>query len=91
MKTRVLAILVALGNLHAGLFCNDDDLADKLLSAGLTTRERLWRMPLDKAYDEHLDSRIADIKHHAEDSESGDAPHVDLALEKRNGDSPRLV
>ncbi|UJW73217.1 leucyl aminopeptidase [Rhizobium sp. SL42] len=62
LATLTGAILVALGNLHAGLFCNDDELAENLLSAGLTTKERLWRMPLGKDYDKLIDSKFADMK-----------------------------
>lgn len=62
LATLTGAILVALANLHAGLFSNDDDLAEKLLKAGLSTHERLWRMPLGKDYDKMIDSRFADMK-----------------------------
>ncbi len=54
--------MVALGNLHAGLFCNDDKLANELTAAGLATNERLWRMPLGKDYDKMIDSKFADMK-----------------------------
>ena len=62
LATLTGAITVALGNLHAGLFSNDDDLSEKLLAAGLTTHERLWRMPLGKDYDKLIDSKFADMK-----------------------------
>jgi leucyl aminopeptidase len=62
LATLTGAIGVALGNDHAGLFSNDDDLAAKLLAAGLATGEKLWRMPLGAAYDKLIDSRFADIK-----------------------------
>ena len=56
------AMLIALGFEHGGLFANDDALADKLLSAGLATGEKLWRMPLSPEYDKLIDSPIADVK-----------------------------
>ncbi len=62
LATLTGAITVALGSLHAGLFSNDDDLSEKLLAAGLTTNERLWRMPLGKDYDKLIDSKFADMK-----------------------------
>jgi len=46
LATLTGAIMVALGTEHAGLFCNNDELADRLLKAGQDTGERLWRMPL---------------------------------------------
>ena len=62
LATLTGAIMVALGTDHAGLFSNDDALADGLLAAGLATEEKLWRMPLGKAYDKMIDSRFADMK-----------------------------
>ena len=41
------AMSTALGWQKAGLFCNDDALADDLYQAGEQTSERLWRMPID--------------------------------------------
>ena len=62
LATLTGAIMVALGNLHAGLFCNDDELAGQLTAAGLASNERLWRMPLGRDYDKIIDSRFADMK-----------------------------
>jgi leucyl aminopeptidase len=62
MATLTGAIIVALGHEHAGMFCNDDDLAQKLEAAGIATGEKLWRMPMGKAYDKQLKSDIADMK-----------------------------
>ena len=46
LATLTGAILVALGNEHAGLFSNDDKLSDKLTKAGLDVGEKVWRLPL---------------------------------------------
>jgi leucyl aminopeptidase len=62
LATLTGAVVVALGREHAGLFCNDDVLAEKLHKAGLATGEKVWRMPLDPAYDKLIDSKIADMK-----------------------------
>ncbi|MBW9112849.1 leucyl aminopeptidase [Rhizobium cauense] len=62
LATLTGAILVALGNVHAGLFSNDDALSAQLTAAGLTTSEKLWRMPLGKEYDKMIDSKFADMK-----------------------------
>lgn len=62
LATLTGAILVALGNIHAGLFSNDDPLSEGLLSAGEKTGEKLWRMPLGKEYDKMIDSKFADMK-----------------------------
>lgn len=62
LATLTGAVLVALGQEHAGLFSNDDELSEQLTQAGLKTRERVWRLPIDKAYDKMIDSRFADMK-----------------------------
>ncbi len=62
LATLTGAIVVALGNHHAGLFSNNDDLAEKLRKAGLDTNEKVWRMPLASEYDKMIDSKNADMK-----------------------------
>jgi len=62
LATLTGAIMVALGQQHAGLFANDDELAGQLLAAGQATQERLWRMPLGADYDKLIDSKNADVK-----------------------------
>jgi len=55
------ACVVALGKHATGLFSNDQPLADDLLSAGQTTGDRAWQMPLWDEYDEQLSSNFADM------------------------------
>jgi leucyl aminopeptidase len=62
LATLTGAIMVALGTEHAGLFSNNDELAERLLKAGAATGERLWRMPLAAEYDKLIDSQFADMK-----------------------------
>ena len=62
LATLTGAIMVALGQEYAGLFANDDKLADRLIKAGQATGERVWRMPLGPEYDKMIDSRFADMK-----------------------------
>ena len=62
LATLTGAIIVALGNHHAGLFANNDGLADELLKAGRDSGEKVWRMPLGPEYDKLIDSKIADMK-----------------------------
>jgi leucyl aminopeptidase len=62
LATLTGAIMVALGKEYAGLFSNDDRLANELSAAGEATGEKVWRMPLAKAYDKLIDSKNADIK-----------------------------
>ncbi|MDX2202786.1 MAG: leucyl aminopeptidase [Hyphomicrobiaceae bacterium] len=62
LATLTGAIIVALGKEYAGLFANDDKLAEELAKAGEATGEKVWRMPLGKAYDKMIDSKTADMK-----------------------------
>jgi leucyl aminopeptidase len=62
LATLTGAIIVSLGHEHAGLFSNDNALAEALLKAGRETGELVWRMPLAEAYDKQLRSDIADMK-----------------------------
>jgi leucyl aminopeptidase len=62
LATLTGAIMVALGTEHAGLFSNNDELAERLVKAGLETGERVWRMPLAPEYDKLIDSQFADMK-----------------------------
>jgi leucyl aminopeptidase len=62
LATLTGAILIALGKEHAGLFSNNDELANRLLQAGVDTGEKVWRMPLAAEYDRLIDSDIADVK-----------------------------
>ena len=62
LATLTGAVIVALGNHHAGLFSNDDELADRLIEAGKTVGEQVWRLPLAETYDREIDSDAADVK-----------------------------
>jgi leucyl aminopeptidase len=55
------AARVALGTELPALFCNNDTLADDLLSAGKAVTDPMWRMPLFAGYRRLLDSRVADL------------------------------
>lgn len=62
LATLTGAILVALGQEYAGMFSNNDELAQNLYEAGMASGEKLWRMPLSPTYDKLVDSRFADMK-----------------------------
>jgi leucyl aminopeptidase len=62
LATLTGAVMVALGKEHAGVFSNNDELANALLAAGNTTGEKLWRLPLGPKYDKMIDSKVADMK-----------------------------
>jgi leucyl aminopeptidase len=62
LATLTGAIIIALGNEHAGLFSNDEELAQRVMAAGAAVGEKCWRMPLGEAYDKQIRSDIADMK-----------------------------
>ena len=62
LATLTGAILVSLGHEYGGLFTPDDKLAADLLDVSATTGEKLWRQPLNDAFDRLIDSPIADMK-----------------------------
>jgi leucyl aminopeptidase len=62
LATLTGAIIVALGQEYAGLFANDDRLAERLVQVGNEIGERVWRMPLGPEYDKMIDSKFADMK-----------------------------
>ncbi|SLN18151.1 leucyl aminopeptidase [Roseisalinus antarcticus] len=62
LATLTGAIIIGLGHENAGVFSNDDTLANAFLKAAAAEGEGAWRMPLGQAYDDQLKSRIADMK-----------------------------
>ncbi|MEE2818700.1 MAG: leucyl aminopeptidase, partial [Pseudomonadota bacterium] len=62
LATLTGAIIIGLGHENAGVFSNDDAFCNAFLKAAEAEGEGAWRMPLGKAYDDQLKSRIADMK-----------------------------
>ncbi|MDE2007907.1 MAG: leucyl aminopeptidase, partial [Rhodospirillales bacterium] len=62
LATLTGAIIIALGHENAGMFANNDELAERIAAAGKAVGEGVWRMPLGEAYDEQIKSAIADMK-----------------------------
>ncbi len=60
------ACMVALGAWTAGLFSNDDALAQKYAGAAEQVGESYWRLPLNDDLRDALKSDIADLKHMGE-------------------------
>jgi leucyl aminopeptidase len=71
LATLTGAVIVALGNDNAGLFANNDELADRLIAAGKAVGEPVWRLPLGDSYDRAINSDIADVKNIAGDRGAG--------------------
>jgi len=62
LATLTGAIIIGLGHENAGVFSNNDAFCNAFLKAAKTEGEGAWRMPLAKAYDNLIKSRVADMK-----------------------------
>jgi len=62
LATLTGAVLVALGDTVAGLFSNDERVANKLYAAGERTGERVWRLPVYEEHREAMKSDLADLR-----------------------------
>ncbi|TJZ93426.1 leucyl aminopeptidase [Paracoccus gahaiensis] len=62
LATLTGAVITALGHDNAGVFSNDDALADQILAAAKAEGEGAWRLPLGPSYDGLIKSRLADMK-----------------------------
>jgi leucyl aminopeptidase len=71
LATLTGAVVVALGHYRAGLFSNNDELADRLIEAGKAVDEEVWRLPLAASYDREIDSDAADVKNIASGRAAG--------------------
>ena len=71
LATLTGAVIVSLGHYQAGLFSNDDEIAERLIAAGKATGEPVWLMPLGERYDKDINSDIADVKNVGKNREAG--------------------
>ncbi len=62
LATLTGSVIQTLGYQAAGLFTQNDRLANELEEAGKAVGERLWRLPLWDEYKEEIESDIADVK-----------------------------
>lgn len=65
------AATVALGKAYAALMTDDDALAQALSDAARGAGEKMWRLPLEKSYRDHIKSSVADIKNIGNPGEAG--------------------
>jgi leucyl aminopeptidase len=87
-------IVTALGSAFGGVMSNDDEWCAVVEAAGARTGERVWRLPLDQAYDDAIKGQYGDIVNATPDRKAhpitaaaflarfaGDVPwaHVDMA------------
>jgi len=61
LATLTGACVVALGEFVAGLFTKNDEMAEHLYKSGITTNDRVWRLPMWDDYNELITSEVADV------------------------------
>lgn len=71
MATLTGAVIIALGSVSTGVMTSDDELANLILTAARESGDKAWRLPLDEAYQEALDSPIADMVNATFDRSAG--------------------
>ena len=71
MATLTGAIVVAIGEVYAGLFGSDPAFTDLVRDAGEDTGDLCWPMPLHPGYDELVASSVADLSNSAKKRQAG--------------------
>jgi leucyl aminopeptidase len=56
------AVAIALGQVNAGVFSNDEAVYEQFAKALETSGEKFWRLPLEDEYRDQIQSSIADIR-----------------------------
>jgi leucyl aminopeptidase len=62
LATLTGGIVIAMGDLYAGLFGNDDDWCAQIEAAAEASGDHAWRLPLHERYHRYNDSAFADLK-----------------------------
>ena len=94
LATLTGAMELALGDLYAGFFANDDAWSDRIIAAGERSGDLVWPFPMHERYRRYVDSAYADMKNSSTlrqgspvlaakflEEFAGDGPwaHVDMA------------
>jgi leucyl aminopeptidase len=61
LATLTGACVVALGEFVAGVFTKNDVMAENLYKSGITTYDRVWRLPMWDDFNEFIKSDVADV------------------------------
>ena len=62
LATLTGAMELALGDLYAGVFSNDDEWREQVVAAGEASGDHAWEFPLHPRYRRYVDSAFADLK-----------------------------
>jgi leucyl aminopeptidase len=71
LATLTGAVIIALGSTYCGVIANDDELAGRIATAGETSGEIAWRLPLHEEYDELIKGTYGDLDNAPEGRKAG--------------------
>ena len=83
------AVAIALGQINAGVFANDEDAYQHFTDALKTSGEKFWRLPVEDDYRDQIRSSIADIQNTGL-TRYGGATNAAMFLKEFVGDTPWL-
>jgi leucyl aminopeptidase len=87
LATLTGAMEVALGDLYAGVFANDDDWRAQIVEAGEASGDHVWPFPMHPRYRRYVDSVFADLKNSSDLRQAG-AVLAAAFLQEFAGDGP---
>jgi leucyl aminopeptidase len=87
LATLTGAMEVALGDLYAGFFANEDDWRDQIVAAGEASGDHAWPFPMHPRYRRYVDSVYADMKNSSDYRQAG-AVLAAAFLEEFAGEGP---
>ena len=87
LATLTGAMEVALGDLYAGIFGNDDGWRDQVVEAGEASGDHAWPFPMHPRYRRYVDSVFADMKNSSDLRQAG-AVLAAAFLEEFAGEGP---
>ncbi len=88
LATLTGAITIALGDVHAGLFSNNDTLSAHIDKAGKAVGETVWRMPMGSQYDSKIKSKFADMQNISNAAGAGSITAAQFLLRFIENDTP---
>ena len=87
LATLTGAVVVALGDLHAGVIGRDQEWIDQLVAAGERSGDHLWQLPLHETYARFIRSDIADMSNSSSLGMAGPS-YAGRFLQEFAGDGP---
>jgi leucyl aminopeptidase len=87
LATLTGAMELALGDLYAGVFANDDGWRDRIVAAGERSGDHVWPFPLHRRYRRYVDSAFADLMNSSDLRQASPALAAEF-LHEFAGDGP---